>query len=50
MRFGPDDDLWVVTDPTPETPRPGGEPVKIELIGPDGEVLFRADIGKGLKE
>ena len=48
MRFRPDDELWVVTDPTPETPRPGGELVKIEFVGADGEVLFQADIGKGL--
>lgn len=29
--------------------KPGDEPVKIELIGPGGEVLFQADIGKGLR-
>ena len=48
MCFGPHDDLRVVTDPTPETPG-RGEPTKIELICPDGEVLFEADMGKVLK-
>jgi hypothetical protein len=28
--------------------KPGEEPVKIELVGPDGEILFQADMGKGL--
>lgn len=53
MRVGPDAgtlaDLRVVTDPRRSPPGWGGEPTKIELIGPDGEVLFQAYIRKGLK-
>ena len=53
MRLGPDAgtlaDLRVVTDPRRGPPDRGGEPTKIELTDPDGEVLFEADMGKVLK-
>ena len=29
--------------------KPGDEPSKIELIGPDGTVLFEAEIGKDIR-